>query len=237
MAVSSSTAPQAPDAAFFRNFILAWAEMRGYETESLRGHACARRSDHNRVAWERVCIEPSREEFEIMSNIIKKSDSSALSIIAADPEPYKELGKQQGFDLLCDEAVMTIDFGGDTMSLQASSNRDQFETETLKETSEDRVVFRLKITQEGKPAAKGQICVDGKIAIFDRITTEEAMRRRGLGSLVMRTLAEDAVGAGADKGWLIASPQGQLLYERLGWKTAYRLVAFGDKALVADAAI
>lgn len=233
MAVSSSTAPQSPDAVFYSNFVLAWAEMRGYKTEMLRGHPCACRNDHKRIDWERVCIEPSKEEFETMSSIAKKSDSCALTIIAADPEPYKELGRQQGFDLLCDEAVMTVDFGSDAMSLEASANRDQFETKTAKEKLGHRIVFRLQVTQDGAPAAKGQICVDGDIAIFDRITTEEDMRRRGLGSLVMRTLAADAVAAGADKGWLIASPQGQLLYERLGWNTACRLISFGNKNLVA----
>ncbi|MGP3989421.1 GNAT family N-acetyltransferase [Streptomyces sp. 3N207] len=67
-------------------------------------------------------------------------------------------------------------------------------------------------------AACGQASVLGQNAVMDRIHTEEAHRRRGLGSLVMRTLADSAVAGGATLGLLGATPQGRALYETLGWK-------------------
>lgn len=233
MALTKSTPLQQADEAFYRRYMMAWAKMRGYETELVRGHFCALRNDRCTWTWERVCIEPSPEEFKIMSTIIKKNSSEALTVIASDPEPYKLLGEQLGFDLLCDEAIMNVDLTVETMNLQAASaERDQFKIETKEEKVEDLLVSRLEITQADKPAAKGDICIDDSIAIFDRISTEENMRRQGLGSLVMRSLGVDALGKGAEKGWLIASPQGELLYERLGWETVCRLIAFGDKSII-----
>ncbi|WP_243085414.1 GNAT family N-acetyltransferase [Streptomyces sp. 891-h] len=70
----------------------------------------------------------------------------------------------------------------------------------------------------GETAAAGQASVLGRNAVMDRIRTEEAHRRRGLGGLVMRTLADSAVAAGATLGILGATPQGRALYETLGWK-------------------
>ena len=69
-----------------------------------------------------------------------------------------------------------------------------------------------------EPAACGQVSVLRENAVMDSIRTEEAHRRRGLGSLVMRTLADSAVAAGATLGLLGATPQGRALYETLGWK-------------------
>ncbi|NSC22104.1 GNAT family N-acetyltransferase [Streptomyces albus subsp. chlorinus] len=70
----------------------------------------------------------------------------------------------------------------------------------------------------GEPAARGQMAVRDGAAVMDRISTEEAHRRRGLGSVVMRTLADRAVAAGATLGLLGATPQGRALYETLGWR-------------------
>ncbi|MGI5352823.1 GNAT family N-acetyltransferase [Streptomyces sp. CA-250714] len=83
----------------------------------------------------------------------------------------------------------------------------------------DRVTYvSVHDAATDEPAASGQASVLGDNAVMDRILTEEAHRRRGLGSLVMRTLADSAVDAGATLGLLGATPQGRALYETLGWK-------------------
>ena len=237
MAVAKPKALQPADLVSYRRYLIAWAKMRGYETEMVRGHFCALRNDRHTWTWERVCIEPSLEEFKIMSEITKKDSSEALTVITSDPEPYKALGEQLGFDLLCDEAIMNVDLVVETMNLQQSAKKDDFKADTKEEKIDDLLVARLKITKDEKPAAKGDICIDDNIAIFDKISTEENMRRQGLGSLVMRSLGVAALGKGADKGWLIASAQGELLYEQLGWETACRLIAFGDKSIIHEASL
>ncbi|WP_439948197.1 GNAT family N-acetyltransferase [Streptomyces sp. BBFR109] len=70
----------------------------------------------------------------------------------------------------------------------------------------------------GEVAARGTIAVVGGDAIADRIETDAAHRRRGLGRAVMSALAEAAVSQGARTGLLIASQEGQRLYSALGWR-------------------
>ncbi|MDC7340105.1 GNAT family N-acetyltransferase [Streptomyces lydicus] len=53
---------------------------------------------------------------------------------------------------------------------------------------------------------------------MDRVRTDEAHRRRGLGDFVMRTLVDSAVADGAVLGVLGATAAGRALYETLGWK-------------------
>ncbi|HZF88369.1 MAG TPA: GNAT family N-acetyltransferase [Streptomyces sp.] len=70
----------------------------------------------------------------------------------------------------------------------------------------------------GEQAAKGQMALLGHAAVVDRVLTEDAHRRRGLGQLVMRTLADRALEEGAGLGVLGATDAGRALYETLGWK-------------------
>lgn len=80
----------------------------------------------------------------------------------------------------------------------------------------------------GEVAARGTIAVVGADAIADRIETDPAHRRRGLGRAMMSALAEAAVAQGARTGLLIASEEGQRLYSSLGWhREADVLIARG----------
>jgi ribosomal protein S18 acetylase RimI-like enzyme len=77
----------------------------------------------------------------------------------------------------------------------------------------------------GVQAANGQLGLSGTTAVFDRIGTDPAHRRRGLGNFVMRTLADHAAAAGASVGVLGATDEGRALYESLGWKRQATLAA------------
>lgn len=79
-----------------------------------------------------------------------------------------------------------------------------------------RVLVR---TEAGHFAARGQIAPTGATAVADQIETSPEHRRRGLGSLVMRTLQSGAHAAGATTGVLVGTPDGQALYQSLGWTT------------------
>ncbi|MFE7399184.1 GNAT family N-acetyltransferase [Streptomyces sp. NPDC057557] len=80
------------------------------------------------------------------------------------------------------------------------------------------VVFARVLDAAGEQAAQGQMAVLGDAAVVDRVRTEGAHRRRGLGQLVMRTLAGHALNEGAGLGVLGATDAGRALYETLGWK-------------------
>jgi GNAT superfamily N-acetyltransferase len=73
------------------------------------------------------------------------------------------------------------------------------------------------LTEAGDLAANGSAALVNDCAIYDRIETDEAHRRRGLGGVVMRTLEGRASTHVARKGLLVATEAGRALYERLGW--------------------
>lgn len=79
----------------------------------------------------------------------------------------------------------------------------------------------LVVTADGTFAARGQVAVPqgAHTAVVDQIETAVNQRRKGLGSLIMRTLANEAAGAGARAAVLGATPDGRALYESLGWRT------------------
>lgn len=66
-------------------------------------------------------------------------------------------------------------------------------------------------------AARGRVALHGRFGVFDQIVTEEAHRRRGLGSLVMSLLSREAARLGAEEGVLVATEDGRKLYTALGW--------------------
>lgn len=72
-------------------------------------------------------------------------------------------------------------------------------------------------TQHGELAASGRIGLVGDVGSFDRIVTQEAHQRRGLGSALMAALGSVANVAGAKRWVLVATPEGRALYEKLGW--------------------
>ncbi|WP_372351294.1 GNAT family N-acetyltransferase [Streptomyces sp. KL116D] len=82
----------------------------------------------------------------------------------------------------------------------------------------DGVVHVRVLDATGRPAANGQAAILGDAAVVDRVVTEEAHRRRGLGGFVMHTLADQAVDRGVAVGVLGATDAGRALYETLGWK-------------------
>lgn len=92
------------------------------------------------------------------------------------------------------------------------------------------VTFVRVLASDGAVAARGQIAVTGESAVVDQVETDPAHQRRGLGSLVMRTLANDAVAQGASTGVLGASAEGRALYEALGWKVHAPLAGFVYRA-------
>ena len=88
-------------------------------------------------------------------------------------------------------------------------------------------VIRVTLSAaDGTVAAKGQLAVTGDTAVVDQVSTEPEHQRRGLGSVVMRILANEAIEAGSSTGILGATVEGRALYENLGWKVHAPLASF-----------
>ena len=66
-------------------------------------------------------------------------------------------------------------------------------------------------------AAAGRFAVWGEASVVDKVVTEPAHRRKGLGGAVMSELDALAVELGAVRAVLVATEAGLGLYRRLGW--------------------
>ncbi|MGW7368534.1 GNAT family N-acetyltransferase [Streptomyces sp. NPDC054841] len=95
----------------------------------------------------------------------------------------------------------------------------------LRTWTRDGVTRALVTTADGAFAARGQIATTGSTAVIDQIETAPEHRRKGLGSLVMRTVQNAAVERGATTGVLGGTPDGRALYESLGWRVIAPLVS------------
>ncbi|KOV82732.1 GNAT family N-acetyltransferase [Nocardia sp. NRRL S-836] len=92
------------------------------------------------------------------------------------------------------------------------------------EVTRDPVIQVRVLAADGEPAASGLMAVVGTDAVAHRIETSAEHRRRGLGSVVMGTLAREAVQDGARTGLLFSSADGVHLYRSLGWERISALV-------------
>jgi len=87
--------------------------------------------------------------------------------------------------------------------------------------TDEGAVIRVEVRDEhGDLAASGACGLVGGYGVFDQIFTQEAHRRRGLGTVVMNALAQAACQRGALAGALIATLDGRALYRALGWADA-----------------
>ena len=71
---------------------------------------------------------------------------------------------------------------------------------------------------DGTLAAFGSVVMADDMAVYDRIRTEKAHQRKGLGSVVMTTLQQGAHDMGRRRDMLCATDAGRALYETLGWQ-------------------
>lgn len=69
----------------------------------------------------------------------------------------------------------------------------------------------------GSLAATGSCLVLDREAVFDQIVTEAPYRRRKLATTIVAVLECQALSLGATHGMLVATAEGKVLYERIGW--------------------
>ncbi|XWW98093.1 hypothetical protein V2A60_006089 [Cordyceps javanica] len=222
-----------------------WAAIREYVVETLpTGLPAVLRTDMPAGTWEYLGFEPTKAEFDAAALVTRQDKQRFLTVIAGgDMTGYREMGAAHGFDILAQEALMMADLSG---LLSAQQQQQPVVDKTASfvkevETAQTGMATRCRLTVTtsgeedggaGRPAAGGQIGIHEDMAVYDRIKTEEDMRRKGLGTLVMQTLTAEALAKGATTGWLIASPEGQKLYSRLGWEHIYWVLVLGNKDVI-----
>jgi GNAT superfamily N-acetyltransferase len=86
-------------------------------------------------------------------------------------------------------------------------------------TNTENGVTRVRaLAADGSEAARGRLGHAGAHGTVDRIATDPAHQRRGLGRVVMHTLGNAAFEAGESLSALGATIEGGALYESPGWK-------------------
>ena len=87
----------------------------------------------------------------------------------------------------------------------------------LEVAAQGSLVVARVLAADGTLAATGYMAIAEDAAIFDRISTDVAHRRRGLGHAVMCALDAASRTLGARRGLLGATADGYAMYRTLGW--------------------
>jgi GNAT superfamily N-acetyltransferase len=118
-------------------------------------------------------------------------------------------------------AVLTSDWEiaepGFLMTFQGTAARRTVPSGYVVEVNKSDQVTEVRILNDsGELAASGYAVETDRLFVYDRIVTEPAHQRKGLGSVVMSTLRASIQQTGV-KELLVATDAGRSLYESLGW--------------------
>lgn len=85
-------------------------------------------------------------------------------------------------------------------------------------TEEKGVTIARILTDKGDVASIGRLLLVDGYGIYDRIETHRDHRQLGLAGCVMQSLQKFSCDNGINKGVLVATNAGRILYEKLGWE-------------------
>lgn len=105
---------------------------------------------------------------------------------------------------------MTRDGAGEAAPIPASGYRLEF-------SIENQATAARIVAEDGSVAASGYAAEHGGVFIYDRVSTDAAHRRRGLGKALMAALGATRRDA-ASRQVLVATEEGRALYVTLGWR-------------------
>ncbi|SNR47776.1 GNAT family N-acetyltransferase [Flavobacterium sp. ov086] len=74
------------------------------------------------------------------------------------------------------------------------------------------------VTKDGELASIGRLVLVDDLAVYDRISTETNHRRKGLATILMKELEKIALANGVRNNFLVATEEGKLFYQTLGWE-------------------
>lgn len=201
------------DNELFQTWITGWSRCRGYERhDDGRSTSVVLTDEQNQT--EHFLFEPTTEQFLELAAETKQDPTRMLTVVtnrmrelidAAHPLGMRVTDRQQ--------ALMSVDMSGQDVE----DPRPPGDGYTL-ERSDDGGCRRVQVRAHGELAARGSVVAVDEYAVYDRIITEEAFRRRGLGSFVMRALTAGVLDDDVTTGLLMASADGRALYEFLDWE-------------------
>lgn len=213
-------------------WVAGWAGCRGYRKTSEGRFPAVLRTDTT-GEWEFFASDPSDEEFAALAAKTAEVPARVLTILTNDVARYSGLARQHGLNVTsASQAMMIVDMETQDAESPWLSDDDL----ALTATEQDGVHYAVVRSGE-TVAASGRVYVVGDTAVFDKIITEPAFQRRGLGSFIMRALAAQAFEHDVQIGLLLASLDGQKLYSHLGWNTISRVLMLSASEDGADLSV
>ncbi|TPV52367.1 GNAT family N-acetyltransferase [Pseudarthrobacter phenanthrenivorans] len=200
-------------------WVAGWAGCRGYTTSTEGRFPAVLRNDAS-GDWEYFASEPTDDEFAALAAKTAEVPARVLTILTNDVARYSSLAARQGLNVTSDSQTMMI------VDMETQDAEDPWLSDddlTLHTWEQDGVHY-AEVRSGETVAASGRVFVVGETAVFDKIITQPAFQRRGLGSFIMRALAAQAFGYDVQEGLLLASLDGQKLYSHLGWTTVSKVL-------------
>lgn len=165
---------------------------------------------------ELICTDPGPDEFLSLLHHIEGRPRAMLTVIGADLRPYDAMPLPRTVHVdRHDETLMTTIFEPIIAPLPPGDFTARWDVQ------DNTVTYAVESGE--RVAAAGSMGVLGAHATFDAVETTPVFQRRGLGRHVMSALTDHAREAGAEHGILAASAQGRVLYESLGWRSAFEM--------------
>jgi len=216
----------------------AWSRSRGYETRIEDGMRSALRKKRSAqripggagraamdipTTWEHVLVSP---DADAMAPALASLEEQPDRLVTVFGETDQDLTSAGLHSAVLPERFMSMELDREVQDVEPPLLPEGYEAHVDEpRPGSRRVRFYAAGALSGVPegeeelAALGWVTFEGETAVFDRIWTSPDHRRRGLGSLVMRHLTSEALGADdeLERGLLVASPDGQKLYGHLGW--------------------
>lgn len=200
-------------------WVAGWAGCRGYQTSTEGRFPAALRADTS-GEWEYFASDPTDQEFAALAARTAEAAPRVLTILTNDIARYAALAARHGLNVTSDSQTMMV------VDMETQDAEDPWLSDddlALSSSTRDGVHY-AEVRSGDTLAASGRVFVVGDTAVFDKIITEPAFQRRGLGSFVMRALAAQAFEHDVQTGLLLASLDGQKLYSHLGWSTVSKVL-------------
>ena len=200
-------------------WVAGWAGCRGYQTSTEGRFPAALRADTS-GEWEYFASDPTDQEFAALAARTAEAAPRVLTILTNDIARYAALAARHGLNVTSDSQTMMV------VDMETQDAEDPWLSDddlALSSSTRDGVHY-AEVRSGDTLAASGRVFVVGDTAVFDKIITEPAFQRRGLGSFIMRALAAQAFEHDVQTGLLLASLDGQKLYSHLGWSTVSKVL-------------
>ncbi|MFJ3958342.1 GNAT family N-acetyltransferase [Arthrobacter sp. NPDC090010] len=201
-------------------WVTGWAGCRGYQVEHVGRFPAVDRDDAIK-AREFFAVDPDDEDFSALSEQLREAPDRLVTVLTKDPQRYLALADRHGLYVNSTSQSMMI------VDMDTQDTEDPWLPDDDLEVSYSVVEgsHRAEIRSGEELAAGGRVfVVDGSVAVFDQIITQDAFRRRGLGSFLMKSLAARSFEHPVEIGLLLASADGRHLYSHLGWQEVCAVV-------------